>query len=118
LQLALCIVSVAFILEAKAKYQQIETSLNIGFVTGVLFLGVAYFARKGPRVMGKVSALAALLSFSFAGIVKISQLGQSEIIGHNLVPTALGMAFLMCLTAIAGALFTWMERPAQSFGQN
>ncbi len=113
LQLALCVVSVAFILEAKAEFEQIETSLNIGFVTGVLFLGVAYFARKGPHAMRNAAGIAVLLSLSFAGIVAISQIGKSEIVGHNLVPTALSMAILMCLTAFAGGLFTWMERPAQ-----
>jgi hypothetical protein len=106
-------VSIAFIIEARSKSEQIETSLNISFVMGVIFFFVAYSAMRGPWSMRNAGAIAAILSLLFAGVVAIQQIGQSEVIGHNLVPTALIMAFLMTLTAMAGAILMWLERPAK-----
>jgi heme/copper-type cytochrome/quinol oxidase subunit 3 len=117
LQAASCVVSIAFIMEAKENNEPVETSLSIGFVTGVIFLCVAFYARQGPRMMRNAAATAALLSLSFAAIVAIQQIGLTEIVGHNLVPTALIMTVLLSLTACAGALFTWMGRPAHPIDQ-
>jgi hypothetical protein len=117
LQIASCMVSVALIMEANAKSEPIETGLSIGFVTGLVFLSAAFYARLGPRMMRNAEALGAVLSLSFAAIVAIQQIGLTEIVGHNLVPTALIMTVLLSLTACAGALFTWMGRPARPIDQ-
>jgi hypothetical protein len=115
MQVALCLANIAVIIEANSKSEQIETSLNISFVMGVTFFFVAYFALQGPRSMRNAGAIASILSFVFAALVAVQQIGQSEVVGHNLVLTALIMAVLMTLTAIAGAILMWMQRPAKVY---
>jgi hypothetical protein len=114
LDLALCVCSVLFIIEANSTSEPIETSLNIGLARGTVFLIVAWCAYKGPRLMRNVGAITSLLLLVYSGVLAIQQADQPEIMGHNLLPTALSMVALMSFPAALGALFLWMQRPIQS----
>lgn len=114
LDLALCVPMILSIIEANSTSEPIETSLNIGLARGTVFLIVAWCAYKGPRLMRNLGAITSLLLLVYSGVLAIQQADQPEIMGHNLLPTALSMVALMSFPAALGALFLWMQRPIQS----
>jgi hypothetical protein len=119
LQLFLCAGSVYLFLTIDPKaHRVILNTLEFGIFGSMAFLSVAWFARKSAEAMRKTGLIAVAVLLGFAVLVSAQNWLHPGIIVAGVLPTTLFIAFLMFLTATAGALFMWMERPAQSFGQN
>jgi hypothetical protein len=118
LQSILSVLAIISIFEFRARGETIETGFLIGLAMGTTLLSVSWYARKSARMMRNAGSFALLLSVACVGLAAIQNAVQPEVSGHNYLYTARFMAIFMFLTATAGALFTWMERPAQSFGQH
>jgi hypothetical protein len=118
LQALLTALSLVSIVIAKTRHEQLETSVLIGLVSAILLLCVAWFARHSVDLMRNAAAFALLLCISFFAGITVLMPRLTDSIGHDWGFTALVLAFLMLMTTIAGALFKWMQRPAQSHRQS
>ena len=98
------------ILEFKEKGQTIKTSLFIGLAFGIVFLSVAWFARRSALLMRNAGTIALFLSLACVGLSAVQNATQPEVSGHNYAFSAMWLAFFMLLTALGGALFMWMQR--------
>jgi ABC-type multidrug transport system fused ATPase/permease subunit len=118
LQVFLCAGSVLFFMTVEPiHYQTIQNTLEYGIYGSLLFLSVAWFARKSAHSMRRAGFIATLVLIGFAILVSIQNADHPGVILKGVLPTTLFFAFLMTLTAIAGALSMWMGRSARPASQ-
>jgi heme/copper-type cytochrome/quinol oxidase subunit 4 len=98
---------------AKARHEQLETSLSVGLVSAIFLLSVAWFARHNARMTRNAAALALLLCATFYGLIQVLMPSLTDNSGHDWGLTTIVIGLLMLLTMIASALFVWMQRPAR-----
>lgn len=119
LQIFLCAGSVyLFVTMDPQAHRIILNTLAFGVFGSMAFLSVAWFARKSAEAMRKTGLIAVAVLLGFAVLVSAQNSSHPGIIVAGVLPTTLFIAFLMFLTAIAGQLFMWMERPTHPNAQN
>lgn len=113
MQALLSVISLVSIMVAKARHEQLETSLSVGLVSAIFLLSVAWFARHNARMTRNAAALALLLCATFYGLIQVLMPSLTDNSGHDWRFTIIVIGLLMLLTMIASALFVWMQRPAR-----
>ena len=113
MQALLSVISLVSIMVAKARHEQLETSLSVGLVSAIFLLSVAWFARHNARMTRNAAAVALLLCAAFYGLIQVLMPSLTDNSGHDWGLTTIVIGFLMLLTMIASALFVWMQRPAR-----